>query len=186
MYQQDGVLAVWWLRQGAKNAPYNLIDGGPYEPNSHVDRMFVDACALETHRGATDFFQGRVFDLIRDDQIPTTIEDTKVYLSCSAAVLKLRDARREHHAVSQRAASRSWPTRAGFPDLLAEATAKAEKELEAAEETLQSRCDELDGRSIQDLYADLVADVRRIKQARKNYATALETVERLPQLFLGA
>ncbi|MET9532604.1 MULTISPECIES: hypothetical protein [unclassified Streptomyces] len=37
-----------------------------------------------------------------------------------------------------------------------------------------------------ELYAALVADVQRIKQARLNYIAALELVGQLPQLFLGA
>ena len=40
--------------------------------------------------------------------------------------------------------------------------------------------------SAQDLYANVVADVLRIRQARENYAVVLEKVEQLPQLFLGA
>ncbi|MFB7552772.1 hypothetical protein [Streptomyces sp. NPDC056154] len=94
VHEHGGELAVWWLRQGAKNAPYNLIAGGPYEPGSHVDEEFLDACALNTHRDSAGFFQGRVFDLIRDDQVAATIEETKVYLTCSAAMLRLRTARR--------------------------------------------------------------------------------------------
>ncbi|MFI6730960.1 hypothetical protein NRF20_05830 [Streptomyces sp. R-74717] len=183
VFEHDGELAVWKVPQGAKNAPYNLIAGGPYEPRSRVDEEFLDACALETHRGSTDFFQGKVFDLIRDDQIAATIEDTKVYLSCSAAVLKLRTARKDHRAATERAASSTgWPTHPKVPGFAAEAAATAEKQLEAVAEALQRQCE----RSAQDLYADLVADVRRIKQARENYAVALETVEQLPQLFLGA
>ncbi|WP_254069050.1 hypothetical protein [Streptomyces sp. TM32] len=194
LYECDGELAVWFLRQEARNAPYNLIAGGPYEPRSRVDREFVDACALETHRGSTDFFQGRLFDLIHDEQITATIEDTKVYLSCSVAVLRLRTARREHHAAAERAASPvgvpPWPgsrfaTHSKAHNFVAEAAATAEKETEAAAAALEQLCDQRE-HSVQDLYADLVADVRRIKQARENYAVALETVEQLPQLFLSA
>ncbi|MFE4540268.1 hypothetical protein ACFRKB_35245 [Streptomyces scopuliridis] len=185
LYECDGELAVWFLRQGARNAPYNLIAGGPYEPRSCVDREFIDACALETHQGSTDFFQGRLFDLIRDNQVAATIEETKVYLSCSAAVLKLHTARKEHHAASERAGS--WPVHAhpNVPNFRAEAVATAEKERDAAAEALERLCDQRE-RNVHDLYADLIADVRRIKQTRENYAAALETVERLPQLFLGA
>ncbi|MFD3932648.1 hypothetical protein [Streptomyces sp. NPDC058614] len=185
LYECDGELAVWSLRQEAKNAPYNLIAGGPYEPGASVDREFMDACALETHRGSTDFFQGQLFDLIRDDQVAATIEDTKVYLSCSTAVLKLRTTRKEHHAAAERSASRRWPAHPNVPNYAAEAAAAAEKEMGAAEEALEQLCDQRE-RSAQDLYAGVVADVRRIKQARENYSAALETVGQLPQLFLGA
>ncbi|WP_406132266.1 hypothetical protein [Streptomyces sp. NBC_00989] len=185
VYECEGELAVWGLRQGAENAPYNLIAGGPYEPRSRVDREFLDSCALETHRGSTDFFEGRLFDLVRDDQVVAMIEDTKVYLSCSAAVLKLRTTRTEHHTAVQRAASLRRFEHAVVPDYVTEAAAKAEKELGAAEEVLERLRDQRE-RGIQDLYADLVVDVRRIKQARENYAVALKTVEQLPQLFLGA
>ncbi|MFJ1751274.1 hypothetical protein ACIOJD_34355 [Streptomyces sp. NPDC088116] len=185
LYECDRELAVWFLRQEARNAPYNLITGGPYEPRSRVDREFIDACALETHQGSTGFFEGRLFDLISDDQIAVTIEDTKVYLSCSAAVLKLRTTRKEHHAAAERAGSWPVPARPNFPDFRAEAVATAEKERDAAVEALERLCDQRE-RNVHDLYADLVADVRRIKQARENYAAALQTVERLPQLFLGA
>ncbi|WP_089107615.1 hypothetical protein [Streptomyces hyaluromycini] len=186
VFECDGELAVWWVRQGAKNAPYNLIAGGPYEPQSRVDGEFLDACALETYRGSTDFFQGNMFALIRDDQIAATIEDTKVYLSCSAAVLKLHTARKEHHAAAQRAASTPpYPPHIKIPNFAAEAAAKTEKALRAAEEALEQMYDQR-GHSAQDLYPDVVADVRRIKQARVNYAVALEAVEQLPQLFLGA
>ncbi|MFF4179609.1 hypothetical protein [Streptomyces sp. NPDC001750] len=185
VYEHSGELAVWWVRQGAKNAPYNLIAGGPYEPGSHVDRDFLDACALDTHRGSAGFFQGRVFDLIREDQVATTIEETKVYLTCSAAMLRLRTARREHASAEERAAGLGWPRREGMPDWRAEAVDKARQELTAAEDGLARMC-EGRGRSAQELYADLVEDVRRIKQARENYEAALKAVEQLPQLFLGA
>ncbi|MFF3733296.1 hypothetical protein ACFYXM_24000 [Streptomyces sp. NPDC002476] len=185
VYEHSGELAVWWLRQGAKNAPYNLIAGGPYEPGSHVDRDFLDACALDTHRGSPGFFQGRVFDLIRDEQVAMTIEETKVYLTCSPALLRLRAARREHAAAEQRAsAAAGWPS-GSLGDWRSEAVDKAGQELKDAGENLARLCEERE-RSTQDLYGNLVADVRRIKQARGNYAVALDTVERLPQLFLGA
>lgn len=184
LYECDGELAVWTVRQGAKNGPSNLVAGGPYEPYTRIDREFVETCALATHRGSTDFFHGRLFDLILDGQIATTIEGIKVYLTCSAGVLELRAAR-QRHAAAQRAASSSRPVCPGLPNLVAEAAAKAEEELEAATAALEQLCDQR-GRSVQDLYADLVADVRRIKQARENYAAALESVEQLPQLFLGA
>ncbi|MFF2405940.1 hypothetical protein [Streptomyces sp. NPDC058092] len=142
LYECDGEPAVWFLRRGARNAPCNLIAGGPYEPRSRVDGEFLDACALETHRGSTDFFQGKVFDLIRDGQIAATIEDTKVYLSCSAAVLKLRTARKEHHAATERAASPRWPAHPKVPDFAAEAAATAEKQLEVAEGALERLCDQ--------------------------------------------
>ncbi|MFB6878857.1 hypothetical protein [Streptomyces sp. NPDC056323] len=185
VYEREGELAVWGLRQGAKNAPYNLVLGGPYEQGSHVDGDFLDACALDTHRGSAGFFQGRVFDLIRDEQVAMTIEETKVYLTCSAAVLRLRAARKAHAAAEQRAAGTGWPTATGGRDWRAEAVEKAGQELKAAEEDLARLCEQR-GRSARDLYADLVTDVRRIKLARENYGAALEAVEQLPRLFLGA
>lgn len=185
VYECDGGLAMWTVRQEAKNAPYNLVAGGPYEPRSAIDREFVDACALETHQGSTAFFDGQLFDLILDQQIAMTIEDTKVYLSCSATVLELRAARTHHHAAAQRAASPRWSVHPRLPDFVAEAVAETEKELEAATNALERVCNQR-GRSVQDLYADLVADVRRIKQTRENYTAALQAVEQLPQLFLGA
>lgn len=186
VHESDGQLAVWWVRQGAQNAVCNLVAGGPYRPGSGIDREFLDACALETHRGSADFFQGDMFALIRDGQITATIEDTKVFLSCSAATLKLHAARKEHHAAAQRAASAPRPpAHLKIRDVAAEAAATAEEELGAAAEALERLYDQR-GRGTQDLYADVVADVRRIKQARKNYGVVLETVGRLPQLFLGA
>ncbi|MFF8717311.1 hypothetical protein ACF07T_38750 [Streptomyces sp. NPDC015184] len=42
------------------------------------------------------------------------------------------------------------------------------------------------GKGARELYPELVADVKLVKQARSNYAAALEMVAGLPQLFLGA
>ncbi|MFD7533935.1 hypothetical protein ACFV8E_41080 [Streptomyces sp. NPDC059849] len=185
VYEHGGELAVWWLRQGPGNAPYNLIAGGPYEPASHVDGDFLNACALDTHQGSVGFFQGRMFDLIRDEQVATTIEETKVYLTCSPAVLRLRAARKEHAAAEERAAGPGFPRPEGTRDWRAEAVEEAEQKLKDAEESLARLCKER-GCSTQELYAGLAEDVRRIKQARENYGAALKTVEQLPQLFMGA
>lgn len=96
---------------------------------------------------------------------------------------RLHTARKEHHAAAQRAASTPrMPAHIKVPNFAAEAAATAEKELGAAEEALEQLCDQ----SAQDLYANVVADVLRIRQARENYAVVLEKVEQLPQLFLGA
>ncbi|MCX4869784.1 hypothetical protein OHU11_00100 [Streptomyces sp. NBC_00257] len=185
VYEHEGELAVWRLRQGAQNAPYNLVAGGPYEPASHVDGDFLDACALDIHRGFDGFFQGQMFDLIRDEQIVMRIEETEVCLTCSAGVLRLRTARKEHAAAEQRAAGPGWPTARGSRDWHAEAVEKARHELKIAEEGLARLCEQRE-RSARDLYADLVADVRRIKLAPENYGSVLEAVEQLPQLFLSA
>ncbi|MCM2388135.1 hypothetical protein [Streptomyces albipurpureus] len=94
--EREGESAVWDVRQEPGAAPYNLRPGGPCEPDSRVDSDFADACALQSHQGITNFFQGQMFGLIRDDQIKTTIEDTTVHLTCSPAVPKLRTARKEY------------------------------------------------------------------------------------------
>lgn len=178
LHEQDGELAVWNLPKDIADAGYNLQPGGPYEPRSRIDRDFLDACALETHRGDTHFFQGSIFDLIRDEQITTTIEDITVHLMCSRDVVRLRDARKEHASAAKWTAN--WPDNPPT-----RRTEKAEAELAKAENAM-AELYEHRGRSAQELYADVVADVRRIKQARVNYIAAQEMAGQLPQLFLGA
>jgi hypothetical protein len=183
LHEKDGELAVWNVAKDAKDAAdYNLRPGASYEPLSKADVDFIDACALETHQGGTGFFQGKVFDLVREQRIVTTIEDVKVYLACSSAVDNLRLARNEHaDAVAQDARWEQIMLNRPYD----RKTEKAEAELKAAEDTLRTAWEQR-GKSAQELYADLVDDVRRIKQARVNYAAALAMIQQLPQLFLGA
>ncbi|MFE2718959.1 hypothetical protein ACFXKI_45415 [Streptomyces mirabilis] len=65
-------------------------------PSSRIDTEFVDACVLETHRGETDFFEGKLFDFIRDDLLRVTIQDVTVHMACSRAVVALHDARKKY------------------------------------------------------------------------------------------
>lgn len=178
LHERDGELAVWELPKNIEDAGYNLQPGGPYEPCSRIDQEFLNACALETHRGEKYFFQGRIFDLIRDEQVTTTIEDITVHLTCARDVVGLRDARKENAAALKWAAN--WPN-----DPPTQRAEKTGAELAKAE-TAVAGLYEQRGRSAQELYADVVADVRRIKEARVNYAAAQEMAGQLPQLFLGA
>ncbi|MFJ2847649.1 hypothetical protein GA0115256_14088 [Streptomyces sp. DconLS] len=73
---------VWVALKRLEDAPWHLQDG-VYSPRSKAGTAFLDACLLETHLGATDFFEGKVFSLIRDDEVITTIEGVKVCLTCS-------------------------------------------------------------------------------------------------------
>ncbi len=157
LYEHEGELFVWVVFKNRADAPWNLQDGG-YQPRSKTGTAFVDACLLETHLGATDFFQGTAFSLMRDGELVTRIEDITVYLTCSDEANRLRSARER------------WP---GHPVL-----EEAEKELRALYEKR--------GKSAREWYPELVADVKQLKQARTNYVAALEMVPGLPQLFLGA
>jgi len=157
LYEHDGELFVWVALKRLEDAPWHLQDGG-YQPRSKAGTAFLDACLLETHLGATDFFQGKVFGLVPEGELVTRIEDIKVYLTCSNEANRLRSARER------------WP---GHPSV-----EEAEKDLRALYEKR--------GKGAREWYPELVADVKLVKQARVNYATALEMVAGLPQLFLGA
>lgn len=178
LHETDGELAVWNVPKRIQDARFHLRPGEPYE-ESRAGAEFVDACALETHLGCSDFFQGRVFGLMREGGIVTTVEETKVILRCSSAALALRDAKKEYDSAAQRGAPSFWP--AGQPTPVE----KAESGLEMAVGKLRAAY-EPRGKDARDLYADLVADVRQLKQARVKYAAALEMVGQLPQLFIGA
>jgi hypothetical protein len=130
-----------------------------YEPRSKAGTVFLDACLLETHLGASDFFEGKAFGLVRDGELITTIEGVRVCLTCSREANTLRAARER------------WP-------LHYTSVEDAEKKLRAVYEKR--------GKGARELYPELVADVKLVKQARSNYAAALEMVAGLPQLFLGA
>ncbi|MFJ2217746.1 hypothetical protein ACIQVO_37020 [Streptomyces sp. NPDC101062] len=154
VHEYEGQLFVWVALKRLQDAPCHLRDG-EYEPRSKAGTAFLDACMLETHLGCTDFFQGKVFDRIRDSELSTTIDNIKVSLSCSND------------------AGRLWRAKKGWGGV-----EEAEKELK----TLYERR----GKGAHELYQELVADVTLVKQARTNYATALQMLAGLPQLFLGA
>ncbi|MEU5980398.1 hypothetical protein [Streptomyces sp. NPDC047315] len=158
LYEHDGELFVWVALKRQEDAPWHLRDGA-YEPRSQAGTAFLDACLLETHLGASDFFEGKVFGLVRDEELITTIEGVKVCLTCSGEANTLRAARER------------WPHRYT-------SVGDAEKELRSVYERR--------GKGARELYPELVADVKLVKQARSNYAAALEMVAELPQLFLGA
>jgi hypothetical protein len=67
-----------------------------------VGTVFLDACLLETHLGSTDFFEGKVFSLVRDEEVTTTIEGTKVCLTRSNEGNTLRAARKVRGGVTGR------------------------------------------------------------------------------------
>lgn len=174
LHERDGELAVWDAVPNSTAAGHE----GPYEPSSGIDREFVNACALETHRGETDFFEGNLFDFIRGDRIVLTIRGVAVPVTCSRAVVALQDARKKHADVA------IWNK--GRPsDVPCRATELAEGTLKAAVDVLAELCGRR-GRNAQELFDDLLEDVLRIKQCRVNFAAAQEMVRRLPQLFLGA
>lgn len=179
LFEKEGELAVWEVPKHVKDAQLRFREGEAYEPRSGVDTAFIDAVALETHLGSSNWFEGRVFGLIREDQIVTTIEDTKVYLTCSHEVHELREARKEHASAVQSGLPAHWPS--GVPTRLE----KTENALKSAEDALRSACEQ-QGKDARELYADLVADVRLLKQARVNYTAAVAMAGQLPQLFLGA
>ncbi|MFF2262122.1 hypothetical protein [Streptomyces albidoflavus] len=157
LFEHEGELFVWVVFKKRDDAPWHLQDRG-YQPRSKAGTAFVDACLLETHLGAADFFQGKVFSLVPEGELVTRIEDVKVYLTGSNEANRLRSARER------------WP---GHPSL-----EEAEKELRTLYEKR--------GKGAREWYPELVADVKQVKQARTNYVAALEMVAGLPQLFLGA
>ncbi|MEU0343809.1 hypothetical protein ABZ092_33850 [Streptomyces bobili] len=175
LHESDGELAVWNAPKRVQDADFNLRPGASYEPRSRAGRHFLDACGLETHLGCNDFFQGKVFDLIRDGEVVTTIEEAKVILPCSEELQNLREARK-NRAWMAGGRSLAYPT---------VASQRYDAKVEEAEIKLRALYEQR-GKEARELYADLVADVRLIKQARVNYAAALDMVGQLPQLFLGA
>lgn len=182
VHELGGELAVWMAPHSLREASGELIPGTSCTPGS--GEAFVNVSALETHRGSSDFFEGKVFDLIRDGEIATTVDGTKVYLPCSRAVEALREARVRNRALEERplrpGSEGAWPGRAQVEE---DRKAKGRADLESAEQRLESQCP---SRSAKDLYDDLVADVLRIKRNRLNYAAALDATAALPQLFVGA
>ncbi|MDG9709641.1 hypothetical protein [Streptomyces sp. DH10] len=157
VHEYEGQLFVWVAAKRLQDAPWHLRDD-VYVPRSKAGTAFLDACLLETHLGCTDFFQGKVFSLVPEGELTTTIEGIKVCLSCSNEANRLR------------AAKERWPGHTSVEE--------AEKELRALYERR--------GKGARELYPELVADVALAKQARANYAAALQMLAELPQLFLGA
>ncbi|MFI1522813.1 hypothetical protein [Kitasatospora cineracea] len=158
VYERQGELFVWYTPKDITDAEFR-ISGEHYSPPSHIGAAFLDACVLETHRGRQDFFQGKVLDLVKNCEVLTMIEDLRVCLALSREAEQLRHLTR-----------RSWSDRAEI--------AKAELDLAAKYEKR--------GKDARGLYEDLLADIHLVKTARTNYASALEKVGQLPQLFLGA
>ncbi|WP_103529560.1 hypothetical protein [Streptomyces sp. SM12] len=156
VYEYGGELFMWVAMKRLQDAPWHLRDEG-YEPRSTAGKAFLDACLLETHLGAADFFQGKVFSLVPEGELTTQIEGVKVHLTCSNEANRLRSARER------------WP---GHPSI-----EEAEKDLRALYEKR--------GKGARELYPELIADITLVKQARANYAAALGMLAGLPQLFLG-
>ncbi|MEU9405799.1 hypothetical protein AB0E08_08840 [Streptomyces sp. NPDC048281] len=175
LHEIDGELAIWNVPKRVQDAEANLRPGAPYEPRSHAGTDFLDACGLETHLGGNDFFQGKVFDLIRDGEVAATVEDVKVLLPCSAELQDLREARKQRASVAG-GHSTLWPTAA---------SQRYDAHIERAETKLRAHYQQR-GKDARELYTDLVTDVRLTKQARVNYSAALDMIAQLPQLFLGA
>ncbi|MEV0282365.1 hypothetical protein AB0I22_39235 [Streptomyces sp. NPDC050610] len=134
LHEHDGELFVWVALKRREDAPWNLQDGG-YQPRSKVGTEFLDACLLETHLGAADFFQGKVFSYVPEGELVTRIEGVKVYLTCSKEANRLRSARER------------WPGHPGVKE--------AEKDLRAVYEKR--------GKGARELYPELVADVKLVK-----------------------
>ncbi|MGW4382280.1 hypothetical protein [Kitasatospora sp. NPDC004531] len=108
VHEYNGELFVWNVAKRIEDAECRFRDG-VFEPQSGIGTAFLDACMLKTHPGCPDFFQGKVFDLVRDEEVRTTIEDIKVSLDLS------------RHGRQLLAAKQGWSYNVGLE--------KAEKEL---------------------------------------------------------
>ncbi|MFE6869591.1 hypothetical protein ACFVFS_23940 [Kitasatospora sp. NPDC057692] len=73
VHEYNRELFVWIVPKRIEDAKYHF-QGKLFEPRADIGTDFLDACMLETHLGCPEFFKGRVFDLVRDEEVRTTIE----------------------------------------------------------------------------------------------------------------
>ncbi|MCX4791886.1 hypothetical protein OG369_39195 [Streptomyces sp. NBC_01221] len=153
VFEREGRLFRWSVAQDPRNVEGGELFG-TYQPRL-LGRDFLNACVVETHDGAIEFFEGRVFDQFHEDGVPATIEGLPVYLASLTAAQFVRSVRSR------------WSS-----------------EVEARETALRNAYDQR-GMKARELFEQLLVDVRRVVLARKRYPEAVQRIEQLPQLFIG-